>query len=76
MRLVQVSEYGENSTVACVLAPEVHLGQDAMDVLLNGALGEEECLADPEIGSTLGHEYKHLSFSGGKRMQRVTSTAG
>lgn len=44
----------------------VDLGEEVVDVALDGAFGDDESLGDLAVGKTGGDEGEHFGFSGGE----------
>src|SRR5260370_10537502 len=55
-------EHRQHPPVIGVAFRQVELGQDAADVLLDRALGDEDPARDARIGRTLRHQGEHLAL--------------
>lgn len=60
----------ENAPVVRSAVRKVELGEDRVDVFLNGALGDEEFLAHGGVGVPLSHERQHFAFTFGETRDR------
>jgi hypothetical protein len=56
--------------VAAVARRQAQLQEDVADVLVHGAFGNDEGLADGGVVVVLGHELQHLALARGERVQR------
>jgi hypothetical protein len=52
------------------------LGEDAVDVLLDGALGDHQPLGDRLVGAALGHQREHLTLVLAQVLDRVVALPG
>ena len=43
---------------------EAELGEDALDVRINGALGDDQLFGNLAVGATLGNTHRDLAFAG------------
>jgi DNA-binding NarL/FixJ family response regulator len=65
----------QHSPVIGIARRQVELGQDAADVLLDRALGDEDPAGDAHIGRALGHQGEHLSLTRRQDVERITPPA-
>src|SRR3954462_2751158 len=56
----QISEHRENAAVVVVRLRQPELAEDAGDVLLDRAFGNDELARDPGVAAALGHQPEHL----------------
>jgi glutamyl-tRNA reductase len=55
---------------------EIQFGEDAADMLFDGALGDPQPATDAGVGTPLGHERQHLLLAGAEHRERVVAAAG
>src|SRR5690348_18345226 len=67
---------GEDTTVVIVGLVQVQLDEDAADVFLDGAVGDEEAPRYAGVGASFGHQGEHLALPGAERGERVLAPAG
>ena len=60
--------------LGCALR-QVELGQDAADVFLDRALGDEDPAGDTRVGRALGHEGEHVALARRQDIERITAGA-
>src|SRR5690349_24185439 len=60
--------------LGCALR-QVELGQDAADVFLDRALGDEDPAGDARVGRALGHEGEHVAFTRRQDIEWITPPA-
>src|SRR5918997_1753112 len=63
---LQVGKDGEHPAVVRVGLGEAELAEDALDVLLDGAVGDEEGAGDRAVRAALGHEGEDLALARGE----------
>jgi hypothetical protein len=61
--------------VASVAGVQVELGEDRVDVLGDGAVGDHQDGGDLGVGASLGHQREHVALALRQRRQRVGATA-
>src|SRR5688572_18831650 len=71
----QVAEHGEHPAVVTGGRREAELGEDAVDVLLDGAARDDQGLGDARVRAAFGHELQHLRLPGAERVERVGPAA-
>ena len=69
-------EHGEHATVVVVRGWQVELGEDRRDVLLDGAVGDDERAGDRRVGPALGHQAQHLPLPGREPVEWVAAAPG
>jgi len=65
--VLEVFEDGENAAVSFGVGREIELGEDAVDVLADGAFGDDQPLGDAGVSVSLCHQRKNLAFAWAER---------
>ena len=73
--LPQPAQHGEHPAVVAVGGRQVELGEDVGDVLLDGAVADDQRGGDGGVGAALGHEPQHLALAGRQPAERVAAAA-
>jgi signal transduction histidine kinase len=73
---LQEPEDREHPAVLVLALRQVELHEDAADVLLDRALGDEDPVRDPRVGRALGHQGQHLALARRQDVERVVAAAG
>jgi hypothetical protein len=71
----QVGQDGEHPAVVGVGLGEAELVEDALDVLLDGAPGDEERLGDRAVGASFCYEGEDLALARGEGGEPVVAPA-
>src|SRR3954470_12285308 len=69
-------EHGEDAAVVVLVVLQRELLEDAVDVLLDGALGHPELARDTGVRASLGHQGEHLALSRAELVGRVLGPGG
>jgi hypothetical protein len=73
---LHAARIAEAAAVVLVGLVQVQLDQDAADVFLDGAVGDEEPSCDAGVGASFGHQREHLALPAAERGERVLAPAG
>ena len=71
LRVAEEREHGEDAPVIVLDGRKAELGEDARNVLLDRAQGDEQALRDCLVGAPLGHQPDHLALTGRQLLERV-----
>src|SRR5215213_10827873 len=71
----EVGEDGQDPPVVAGRRGEAELGEDARDVLLDGAVGDDQALGDGGVAAALGHEGEDVELAGAEGGQGVGAAA-
>src|SRR6266511_2980355 len=69
----QEGEHGEDAPVVLGGRREAELPEDAGDVLLDGALGDDEAFRDRLVRPSLGHQFEYLALARRQIAERVVA---
>src|SRR3954454_15629586 len=67
----QIRQDGEHAAVVLDGGREVQFREDRGDVLLHGALGDDQGLGDRRVGAALRHQAEHLALTRGQALEGV-----
>src|SRR4051812_36727879 len=71
----QVRQYGEHAPVILGSRRQAELGEDARDVLLDGAQRDHEPLRDRLVRAALRHQLEHLALARRELVERIVAAA-
>ena len=63
---VEVGEDGQDASAVVCGGGEVEFGEDVVDVLADGFVGDVEALGDGGVGASFGHFGEDFAFAGGE----------
>ena len=71
---MQVSQHREYPSVIIGRLWQPQRAENALDVLLDSVLGDEQLLRDRLVGSPFSHQREHLSLAIGQVLESVVTT--
>src|SRR6478735_11488411 len=72
---LEVGDDRENASVVVLRRRELQLHEDAVDMLLDGAVGHQETACDAGVRATLGHEPEHFVLTRRQSLEGIVSAA-
>src|SRR4051794_21660328 len=72
---VEERDHREYAAVVVAGFGEAEFREDAVDVFLDGSLGDPESPADAGVGASFGHQREHVAFAAGELLERIFDVA-